>query len=248
MDSVVWNGTLHTIKREGNDMFYAVLTIVVLAIPLALSFDKRVAFYKSWPAVFRAILVVLIIFGGWDVWKTSLGVWSFNDSYVGPWRFLGLPLGEWLFFIAVPYACIFILACVRSYVPDRRIPFPDWLWMILLVLCIAGGILFFHLIYTGVVLISVALALLILRILTPHNLGSRNFWLALGLTYIPFCIVNGVLTGLPVVLYNNRHNTTIRLGPIPLEDFLFSLSLLLVSFSLFDWWNTKSQGKPTKVN
>ena len=59
------------------------LDVAVLAGPLMLSFDKRVAFYRKWPSVFAAIIVVVVVFGAWDVWKTAVGVWSFNDVYAG---------------------------------------------------------------------------------------------------------------------------------------------------------------------
>ncbi|MCX7654947.1 MAG: lycopene cyclase domain-containing protein [Treponemataceae bacterium] len=220
-------------------MVYVMLNLFVLLLPLALSFDKKVAFYKSWPSTFRAIGMVVILFGGWDVWKTSRGVWSFNNRYVGTWRFLGLPLGEWLFFICVPYACLFMLSCVRAYVKDKEFYFPEWVWFLLVLVWMGGGVLFREQLYTGVVFVSVGISLVIVRFLTPHNRGSRNFWLAIGLTYIPFLITNGILTGLPIVLYDDSKNIRIRLGSIPLEDFLFSLSMVLLSFTFFDYWEGK---------
>lgn len=220
-------------------MLYVLLDLLVLAFPLALSFDKRVAFYKSWPAVFASILGIVMVFGAWDIWKTAIGVWSFSPRYAGTWRFLGLPLGEWLFFVCVPYACLFILACVRAYIKDRVFPIPLWFWFVLAGALMLAGLLLMHKTYTGVVLISVAIAILVVRILTPDNFGSTNFWLALSLTYVPFLVANGVLTGLPVVLYDNTRNLNIRLGSIPLEDFFFSLSMLLLSFALYDIFGHK---------
>ncbi len=222
-------------------MIYILLDLLVLLFPLLLSFDKRVAFYKRWPAVFATIGVIVFVFGLWDVWKTAIGVWSFSPRYAGTWRFLGLPAGEWLFFVCVPYACLFILACVRSYLPDRERSIPLWIWYGIVGALAVAGILLREKTYTGVVFVSVALALLVVRLVTPQNLRSSNFWLALGLTYLPFVVANGVLTGLPVVLYDNSRNLNIRLGPIPLEDFLFSLSMLLLSFALYDVFGSRAR-------
>ena len=56
---------------------------------------------------------------------------------------------------------------------------------------------------------------------------------------IPFFIVNGILTGTgingEVVWYNNAENLGIRLGTIPVEDSLYSLSLMLMNISIFEW-------------
>jgi len=210
------------------------LDVAVLAGPLMLSFDKRVAFYRKWPSVFAAIIVVVVVFGAWDVWKTAVGVWSFNDVYAGTWRFLGLPRGEWLFFVFIPYACLFILACVRAYIKDAELRIPGIIWYILAALFVVAAVLFRDRTYTGVVFFSVAVMLLSGVMFIPENFRSRNFWIAMILTYIPFLVANGILTGKPVVLYNDAENLGIRVGTIPLEDFFFSLSMLLLGFFVHD--------------
>jgi lycopene cyclase domain-containing protein len=113
--------------------FYTQLDLLVLALPLALSFDRKVAFWRHWPRVALAILAVMAVYIPWDVWKTTQGVWGFNPQYAGEGRWWHLPRGEWLFFICVPYACLFILACVRAYFRDadpgaaaRRRPGRRW--------------------------------------------------------------------------------------------------------------------------
>lgn len=228
-------------------MLYVLLDLLVIGFPLALSFDRKVAFYKSWRSVFSAILGIVLIFGAWDVWKTAIGVWSFSPRYAGSWRFFGLPLGEWLFFICVPYACIFILACVRAYVTDRFISVPSWFWYILSAAFFVAGILLMNKIYTGVVLLSVAIAVFLVRKLTPDNLSSTNFWLALAITYVPFIIANGILTGLPVVLYDDTRNLGFRVFTIPLEDFFFSLSMLLLSFTFYDFFHPTGKTEQGEV-
>jgi lycopene cyclase domain-containing protein len=44
------------------------------------------------------------------------GVWSFNDQYITGIKFMGLPLEEILFFLTVPFSCMFIYACLNYYV------------------------------------------------------------------------------------------------------------------------------------
>lgn len=214
--------------------FYLMLDLAVLAGPLALSFDKRVAFYKKWPAVFSSISLIILIYGAWDIWKTASGVWSFNPEYAGESRFLLLPLGEWLFFVVVPYACVFILACVRAYVKDATLKLPRALFFAAAAVLAALGVALIGRTYTGVVLIAAALTLAASEALAPQSLRSRNFWLAMALTYAPFLIANGILTGKPVVLYDDTRNLGLRVGTIPVEDFVYSFAMLLLAFVLYD--------------
>lgn len=213
---------------------YTRIDLLVLALPLALSFDRKVAFWRSWPQVLAAIAVVMAVFIPWDAWKTARGVWGFNPEYAGHLRWLHLPPGEWLFFVCVPYACLFILACVRAYFRDRvlRIPRAG-------VFLAAGVFLglawrFRELTYTGTVFLSVAVVLVLFEYLMPATLRSRNFWAALGLTYLPFWIANGALTALPIVWYDDTQILAIRAGTIPLEDFFYSFSMLALAALVHD--------------
>jgi hypothetical protein len=65
---------------------------------------------------------VPILFG--TVFAVKRDHWQFNDAFAGKFRFLHLPLGEWLFFLGVPYACIFIYEVVVAY-------FDDFVWLTL---------------------------------------------------------------------------------------------------------------------
>src|SRR5687767_6113258 len=94
---------------------YLYLNLLTLFFPLLLSFDKRVAFYKTWPALFPALLINALIFIPWDVFFTQQKIWGFNPEHLLGIYFLGLPLEEILFFITVPYACIFIYECLNVY-------------------------------------------------------------------------------------------------------------------------------------
>ena len=213
---------------------YTRIDLLVLALPLALSFDRKVAFWRSWPQVFSAIAVVMAVFIPWDAWKTAQGVWGFNPDYAGHVRWLHLPPGEWLFFVCVPYACLFVLACVRAYFRDRVLVLPRWGVFLVAGLFIGLACRFRELTYTGTVFLAVAGVLVLFEYLMPATLRSRNFWIALGLTYLPFLAANGVLTALPIVWYDDTRILGIRAGTIPLEDFFYSFSMLALAALVHD--------------
>ena len=208
--------------------------MLALVLPLALSFDRKVAFWRKWPQVLAAIAVVLAIFGSWDVWMAARDIWSFNPEHAGEWRFLHLPAGEWLFFVCVPYACLFILECVRAYFRDRIWKTSRAIFFAAAALFIILGIVFRDLGYTGKVFLSGGFVLAAMELTVPQTLRSRNFWIAIALTYIPFIVVNGFLTGIPIVLYNDAENLAIRIGSIPLEDFFYSFSMLALATMTHD--------------
>ena len=75
-------------------------------------------------------------------------------------------------------------------------------------------------------MLSCSAFLLAALLVDPALIASRHFWLYLAITYLPFMLANGILTALPVVIYNPRAIWGIRVTTIPLEDFFYSFSML----------------------
>ncbi len=222
---------------------YAWLMLFSFVGPLLLSFDKKVAFYRWWPSLFLGIGLNLILFVLWDSWFTKTGVWSFNPSYVWPSRILELPLEEWAFFIVVPYASIFIYACLKAYLSDawwqtkvRSINYFFIAWCFL-------NILFFSDRTYTVVNYSLALLILLAQQFWIKGKYMGYFWFAYFIHLIPFFIINGILTGgatpSPIVLYNPDEIIGIRLYTIPIEDTIYALTCLLLPISVLEYLKQK---------
>lgn len=224
---------------------YAWLMLASFAGPFFLSFDKKVAYFRWWPSLFAGIGLNLILFVLWDSWFTRTGVWSFNSTYVWDYRVLDLPLEEWSFFVVVPYASIFIYACLKAYTKDswwqNKVRFLNYTFIIWSILVI---IVFHDKTYT---VVNFALALVILLVQQYWIKGKYMgyFWMAYFVHLIPFFIVNGVLTGAvtpePVVLYNPEEIIGVRLITIPIEDSVYALTCLLLPITVLEAIQQKMQ-------
>lgn len=213
---------------------YVIITLLVIAGPLALSFDKRVAYYRNWKAVFLAMLPVSGIYIIWDILVTARGDWSFNPQYAGDFKIFGLPPGEWLFFITVPFACIFIYEVVRYYFRRRIIGAGEkqtpkavtYTAAAALVLTVVFMFVFISNDYSFLTLLAFAVWIAVTLIWNPWLLrDSYTLWFML-LSQVAFLLVNGILTGLPIVEYNSEAIWNIRIITIPLEDLFYNISFL----------------------
>lgn len=206
--------------------FYSSITIGVILFPLILTFDKKVHFYTHLKSVFISILTVGLVYIVWDALVTKAGHWSFADHHVFPLRLFGLPLEEISFFIAVPYACLFTYEVIREYFKEKILSFPTWLGRFLVVLLAVGGILGASGGYSRLTLVSVLLFLYLTESLKPILLRERSFWITTLICFGLFFLVNTLLTGRPVVLYNREEIWNIRIGSIPLEDFFYQFGYI----------------------
>lgn len=222
-------------------MKYAYLLINFLSVifPLLLSFDSRVRYYKNWKFIWPGLLLTGIVFLIWDVVFTVKGVWSFNPNYILGINFFRLPLEEILFFLTIPFSCIFIYACLNYYVkrqiPDRIVRILNYVLMLVSVIIL----IFYHdRLYTLINFGTLFLLLILLQFVFKVKWMNR-FYLAYLVSLIPFYIVNGILTSVPIVSYNNAENLAIRVGTIPVEDHFYLMSLLLMNVAFFEYFRKR---------
>lgn len=220
---------------------YLLINVCTVLCPLLLSFDKRVAFYKSWEYLWPGMLITGLLFWGWDVLFTTKGVWSFKATYLIGLTLFGLPVEEVLFFLTVPFACMFIYACLNYYI---RWEIPQMISKIISVLLAAVAILvliFYHdRLYTLVTFVLLLLLLIVIQFVIKVKWLPR-FYLAYLVALIPFFIVNGLLTAIPVVLYQHAAIIGKRAGTIPVEDFFYAMGLLLMNVCFFEYFKTRHQ-------
>jgi len=215
--------------------------------PFLFSFLPKAPFYKKWKYVWIGILVPAVVFILWDEAFTYLGVWGFNSKYITGIYLGVLPVEEILFFICIPYACLFTYFAINHLVErDYLFPHQELISSALIIILLIFGIYHIDKWYTGTVftLLSLALAFLMLKI-KPRFMG--RFYFAFAFILIPFLLVNGILTGSfidgEVVWYNDKENLGIRLATIPFEDIFYGMLLLLCNISVFEWLQEHDRNK-----
>jgi len=219
---------------------YLIINILIIIVPLSLSFEKNLKFYKKVKSVLKSILIVSSAFIIWDVIATQRGDWAFNPDYLIGVKFFGLPIEELLFFITVPYACIFIFETVKFYIKDKTLKINENILLFISLIIVFISVLNYERDYTFTVTLFTAFSFLLLKFWGKHLFASKNFWITLLISYIPFLLVNYFLTSIPIVTYNSLSFSDIRFITIPIEDFFYSFSMIsmwILFYNLFETQN-----------
>lgn len=188
-------------------------------------------------------MTTALMFILWDTVFTSKGVWGFNPNYIVGIYLYNLPLEEVLFFICIPYACVFIYESLTYLIKkDWLGKFAPYISATLCLFLISTGLANANRSYTCVTFVITGAFLGSLQwIAKPSFLG--RFYLSFLVTLLPFFVVNGILTGSfilqPVVWYNSNEILGIRIGTIPIEDIFYGMLLLLINVWLFEGLQNK---------
>jgi len=217
---------------------YLVINLLTILFPIILSFDKRVHFISKVKHLIISIILTAIIFIPWDIGFTAMGIWRFNKEYNLGIEIVNIPLEEYLFFITIPYACIFIYEFLRSYI--KRDILRGTHFAISGILIIGLAILVINNIQRTYTAIASAflILLLLIQIINGRKYMGR-FYIAYIVCLILFFIVNGILTSLPVIEYKDISNLGIKLGSIPVEVFIYNAGLLLLVTMGYEWSKRK---------
>ncbi len=236
---------------------YLLVDLFCLSGPFFLSFHKSVAFYKNFKPLFVGLLAMFAIYLPWDILFTHWGIWNFNPTYTMQSRWFLLPIEEWLFFVAVPFACVFTFECVRYFkktAPSKRFTQISSFSVLAIsaVLCVFAAFEELWYTFSATLLCSTLLLFHIQR--RSEFLGY--FLFAWFILLIPFYISNGILTGLhfyeydlvntsqveiteAIVRYNNQFNLGIRIWSVPLEDFFYGLAMILLVLTPYEYFREK---------
>lgn len=225
---------------------YSYAHLFALIPVLALSFDKKVAFYKEWKYLLPALFIVAIPYWIWDIAKTAAEVWGFNPHYY-TFLLVNLPIEEWLFFISFPFASVFIYCCLNAWLPETV--FLKWLdktektiTIIFILVFFVVGLFNWGKAYT-LTTFWIAAFLLLWQTMYGTKTVRVQFYRLLPIATFAFIVVNSVFTGAftdqPIVVYNRDEYLGLRFITIPLDDFSYNFGLELAVICLFEWFKNK---------
>ena len=161
----------------------------------------------------------------------------FNERYLLGIYVLGLPIEEVLFFVAIPYAYLFLYETVQLLIKHNWLAAYQRPVTGLLIVGLAWlGMTHWGQAYTA------STCLLAATFLSFHHFYLRRpylgqFYMTYLVILVPFFVVNSILTGSwtdeAIVWYNDQENLGIRWGTIPLEDVGYGFLLMLIKLTLY---------------
>ncbi|HEY8402784.1 MAG TPA: lycopene cyclase domain-containing protein, partial [Cytophagaceae bacterium] len=204
---------------------YLLINFLTIIICFVFSFDKRIQFHRKFVPYLKAATLVAIPYIVWDVLFTVKGVWWFNTDYTIGIQYWGLPLEEWLFFLCIPFSCVFTYFCLNKFFNlDWANQYNRVIAMVTVIGCLTVAIVFQDRIYPFVTALVAAGTIGYLYFIARVKwIGKASLvFLILMAGFFP---VNGVLTGTgleaPIVNYNPDEILNIRMFTIPVEDAVY---------------------------
>lgn len=227
---MAWMGMSEDLAR----FLYLSINLFIFLSTFSLSFHRSVSFWRRWGALLPAYLAISLPFIVWDLFMIKYDHWGFDPAYIVGWRlFHAIPVEEVLFFFTVPYACTFTYEAIRTFVPERRVPFSRIPYVLTGIVSIGAAVPFWHQPYTASVLVMLGIVLIGSPFIAPDLFRNTGFFAFLiGATFL-FVAFNYLLTSIPIVWYwhgsiwggdgawNGRFIT------IPYEDFIYNFALLI---------------------
>lgn len=216
---------------------YILILFFTVIICFLASFDRRIRFDHYFGSFLLAAVIVAIPFIAWDIWFTTHGVWWFDTKYTIGLVIAGLPLEEWLFFICIPFSCIFTYYCIDKFFNLNWLQgFNNLIVFITVIVCSLIGLLHHDKIYTLVTAIATVGTVIFLHFIARVDwIGKAS--LVFTILMLGFFPVNGVLTGTgiesPIVNYNPDNFLGIRLLTIPIEDAVYGYTQFLLVLYFF---------------
>ena len=216
---------------------YSLVLFFSVIICFIASFDRRILFNRHFGAFIKSAILVAIPFIAWDVWFTAKGVWWFNTDYTLGIALAGLPIEEWLFFICIPFSCVFTYFCFDKFFM--------WEWLsclnnlivfVSVIICSVMALLHFDKIYTLITVTATITTLIYLHFVAKADwIGKAS--LVFTILMLGFFPVNGILTGTgletPIVNYNPGDFLGIRILTIPIEDAVYGYTQFLLVLYFF---------------
>lgn len=213
---------------------YFIFNIVIIIGPiLALVFYPKIRKVKAAPLVL-SILTSALLFVIGDEIVTNV-FWSFNEKYTIGLNLGKVPIEEILFFFTVPFACLVLWVNWQKHSKSLRQFANIPLLLVSLSSVVAIVSLLSGLHYTASVSVAFACCVVLDAKLKTKLFSQFAFLSFLCFVNVLTALFNLYLTSRPVVLYNSLLKSNWNFLTIPLEDFVYGMTLISLVVTIYEY-------------
>lgn len=221
---------------EFKNFSYLLILVGAVSVPLIFSFEKHIRFYSKLKYLLPAMLFSAAIFILWDLRFEERAIWRFNPDFVIGKNILTLPIEEWLYFFAIPYLGVFIYEFLKYRF--HKFEKPNLFLFASLILFVLFGILAFFsrqklYPFFTFFLLTIYLGYTVFR--NQFKKHYTKFYMAYFVLLVPFLIISGILTALPIIEYNPIHILGVKIYSIPIENFASLFLLQLINITIYEF-------------
>ncbi len=94
---------------------YLAVLLITISVPFIKSFSKEINFYNRIKRLTYSLSFPFVIFVIIDIIAVKRDLWTFNSDYVIGFYLFGLPFEEIMFFLVVPFSCLFVWETVKYF-------------------------------------------------------------------------------------------------------------------------------------
>lgn len=221
-----------------NDFAYIALIIagLLFAVLFLLSMGKRIGFAKKWKPLATSIAIMNVIFLIIELIFLGVNVWWFNNDYIsGIFVFKNIPIERLLSFIIIPICCVLVYEYLKYEIPKLKLQaLSFWITIILGSTTLYLAAVNADRLYTFVFMIFASTIVFWQIFYGNHKTWLTHFYLMLLIALIPFTIVNGVHTSLPIVIFSEQEIMNVKFCTIPAEDFIYFLVMVFMVVMLYE--------------
>ena len=220
--------------------YYYKILLLAFIIPFIFSFHPKVNYYQKFKYIIFSIPLTAVPFIVWDIFFTNNKVWGFNTEFHSNFLVFALPLEEVLFFIMIPFCCLYTYYLIERYrvnfFKNNNYKLLDLYFGIFLLIISLSN---YDKNYTFSCFLLASIIIFFNHFAISNAIDKQYYITLMILILFPFIIVNGALTGLffdqVVVWYNPEENLGIRFLSIPVEDFFYAHVLIYSNLIIYKY-------------
>ncbi len=216
------------------------LDIFLFLAPWTFCLDSKAFKLKKLNNAAVPAVVAGIIFSAIGVVFHIFGIWQFNSEFIVGIYYRGVPLEFFLFCFGFSFLGINVYQYLNARFPKNSLQqFSLTLSNLLLGLCIAFGFFGHNHWYTIVVFVLLFVLLLFVEYVNKIRFMYR-FYRAYLICLLPFYICFGIMSRLPILIYNSKETLGINIIDIPLESHFYIMSMLLLGIYLLEFFGKRA--------